>query len=92
MQSNGCVAQALRAPPSPVPTVVISTSSSPSSSTMLCCSRSSSSTTSSRLRRGVDERLDALEARPRPSVRGRLGQERERAAREAVLALLVDAR
>ena len=74
----------------PVPAVTMSMSSWPSSSVMLSCSAGLSSTTSRRLRRGCGVFLDRVERRLQPFGRRRLGHEGEGAARQAVLAVLVE--
>ena len=57
---------------------------------MLICSAALSSTTSRRLRRGVAYSLMRVERGLDALGRGRLGDERERAARQPVLAVLVE--
>ena len=56
---------------------------------MLNCSAGLSSTTSSRLRRGVGVFLDAGQRRLQPLRRRRLGDEGERAARQAVMPVFI---
>ena len=65
-------------------------SSWPSSSLMLICSAALSSTTSRRLRRGCAKSLICASASRDAFARRRLGHEGERAARQPVLAVLVE--
>ena len=67
----------------------ISISSCPSRARMLTCSAGSSSTTSRRRRRGEAELLDARERGLQALGRRRLGDEAERPARQAMLAIFV---
>ena len=90
-RSRSCAgAHQLAAPPRRSPRSMISMSLWPSSSVTLSCSAGSSSTTSSCRTRGVGEVLEAIE-RLLQSVGGHgLGHERERAALQPVLALVLD--